>query len=123
MARKIKIPSKEELRPGARRSFVDELFERYRDAHRPSLRQISDATKGLGPGSVHVSPETIRRMLNGTTVPGHWPIVGGSADCPMPSGRYGARPSGLRRHRVHGRRANIRGKAGVCLASRPGLPR
>ena len=75
MARKIKIPSKEELRPGARRSFVDELFERYRDAHRPSLRQISDATKGLGPGSVHVSPETIRRMLNGTTVPGHWPIV------------------------------------------------
>jgi hypothetical protein len=74
MARAIRMPSEEELPPGSVRSFVIELFDLYREAHRPPLRLVSATVERLDhPGTA--SPETIRRMLNGTTVPAHWPAV------------------------------------------------
>jgi hypothetical protein len=50
------------------------MFDLYKEAHRPPLRLIS-ATVARLDHSGTASPETIRRMLNGTTVPTHWPTV------------------------------------------------
>lgn len=74
MARRVRMPTEEQLPSGSRRRFVSELFERYREADRPSLREISDAIAGREDRRGTASPETVRRMLNGTTVPG-WRTV------------------------------------------------
>ena len=74
MARMVRMPSEKELPPGARRKFVAELFARYRDADRPPLRLISTTIERRADSRSTASPETIRRMLNGTTVPG-WKTV------------------------------------------------
>ena len=68
------MPSEEELPPGSVRSFATEMFGLYKEAHRPPLRLIS-ATVARLDHSGTASPETIRRMLSGTTVPIHWPTV------------------------------------------------
>lgn len=75
MARKIRMPSEQVLLPGSVRNFARELFDRYKDAHRPPLRHISQMIERHDnlPGTA--SPETIRRMLNGTTVPANWSTV------------------------------------------------
>jgi hypothetical protein len=74
MARTMRMPSEADLPPGTVRDFVDLLFLFYRQAHRPTLREISDRIKKSDlPGTA--STETIRRMLHGTTVPAHWETV------------------------------------------------
>jgi hypothetical protein len=74
MGRTMRMPSETELPRGTVRDFVDLLFFFYRDAHRPTLREISDRIKKSDlPGTA--STETIRRMLRGTTVPTHWETV------------------------------------------------
>lgn len=75
MARTIRMPSQSELPPGAVRTFVIELFELYREARRPTLRQVSEAVRRNESLTGTASPETIRRMLQGLTVPAHWATV------------------------------------------------
>ena len=73
MPRIVRMPTKQELPAGAIRDFVEELFNLYREAHRPTLRQMSQRIEERDSDAT-ASPETIRRMLRGTTVPS-WPIV------------------------------------------------
>ena len=74
MARTMRMPSEEDLPSGTVRDFVWLLFYFYRQAHRPTLREISDRIRNSDlPGTA--STETIRRMLRGTTVPTHWDTV------------------------------------------------
>jgi hypothetical protein len=56
------------------RDFAELLFGLYREAHRPALREISAAIERSDSKSA-ASPETIRRMLLGATVPVRWAIV------------------------------------------------
>lgn len=75
MGRTLRMPSEAELPPGTVRDFVDLLFFFYRQAHRPTLREISDAIRKRDDIPGTASTETIRRMLHGTTVPAHWETV------------------------------------------------
>lgn len=75
MPYRIRVPPENELPRGPVRDFVELLFELADAAHRPTLRQISDATRNREDRQGSASPETIRRMLRGSAVPGHWPIV------------------------------------------------
>ena len=70
----IRMPSESELPPGPMRVFVQVLFDLYKDARRPTLRQISqEVSRSDVPGTA--SPEMIRRMLRGITVPSQWATV------------------------------------------------
>ena len=74
MARTMRMPDEGELPDGAVRDFVYLLFYFYRQARRPTLREISNRIDKNGlPGTA--STETIRRMLHGTTVPANWTTV------------------------------------------------
>ena len=74
MARTMRMPSEADLPPGTVRDFVWLLFYFYRQAHRPTLREISDRIQRSDlPGTA--STETIRKMLHGTTVPANWGTV------------------------------------------------
>ena len=64
----------DDLPPGTVRDFVELLFAFYREARRPTLRNISDRIEKLDLSGT-ASNETIRRMLHGTTVPAHWETV------------------------------------------------
>jgi hypothetical protein len=75
VARTLRMPSEAELPKGTVRDFVAVLFELYREAHRPTLRKISDAIRRRDDLSGTASTETIRRMLRGDTVPAHWEAV------------------------------------------------
>ncbi|SRR5713101_3288756 len=75
MARTLRMPSETELPRGPVRDFVAELFGLYREARRPTLRQISEAIRKRDDLAGTASTETVRRMLRGTTVPSHWPAV------------------------------------------------
>jgi hypothetical protein len=74
----MRMPSKEQLPNGPHRSFVEELFVHYREAGRPTLREIAkwinehQETLNLR-GTA--STETIRRILSGTVVPRTWLTV------------------------------------------------
>lgn len=78
MPHAVRMPTRYELPAGARREFVEELFDHYRAARRPTLREISvqievvDARKQL---ATAVSRETIRRMFLGRVVPKRWATV------------------------------------------------
>jgi hypothetical protein len=74
MARTMRFPSEAELPPGAVRDFAELLFWLFCKAHRPALREISAAIERSDRKGT-ASPETIRRMLLGTTVPVRWAIV------------------------------------------------
>lgn len=74
MGRVIRMPSEADLPPGTVRDFVELLFVFYRNAHRPTLRAISDAIRD-GEFRGTASPETIRRMLRGTSIPAQWETV------------------------------------------------
>jgi hypothetical protein len=74
MARTMRMPDEGELPDGAVREFVELLFYFYRQARRPTLREISDRIqRSQLPGTA--STETIRRMLRGKTVPANWTTV------------------------------------------------
>jgi hypothetical protein len=75
MARTMRFPSEAELPPGAVRDFAELLFWLYRQAHRPALRDISEKIRRNEYLHGTASPETVRRMLLGTTVPARWAIV------------------------------------------------
>jgi hypothetical protein len=75
MARTMHLPSERELPPGPVRDFAELLFWLYRRAHRPALRDISERIRRNDDLHGTASPETIRRMLLGTTVPVKWAIV------------------------------------------------
>ena len=72
------MPPEDELPGGPRREFVAELFVHYREANRPTLRQLSqwisdNADQRNLRGTA--STETIRRVMNGSTVPRNWATV------------------------------------------------
>jgi hypothetical protein len=75
MARTMRFPSEAELPPGAVRDFAELLFWLFRRAHRPALRDVSEAIRRNDDLHGTASPETVRRMLLGTTVPARWAIV------------------------------------------------
>jgi hypothetical protein len=68
MARSLRMPSTHVLPKGPRRDFVEELFEHYRAAKRPTLREISERIRDDELAGT-ASRETIRRMLLGEVVP------------------------------------------------------
>ena len=74
MARTMRMPDEGRLPDGAVRDFVWLLFHFYRQAHRPTLREISNRIR-RGEHNGTASTETIRRMLHGTTVPANWDTV------------------------------------------------
>jgi hypothetical protein len=74
MARIVRMPSEAELPPGPVRNFAALLFWLYRQAHRPALRDISEEIR-RGDFRGTASPETIRRMLRGVSVPANWATV------------------------------------------------
>ena len=73
MPRIVRMPTEQELPMGAVREFVEALFALYREAWRPTLREISNEIE-RSDSAATASPATIRRMLRGTTVPS-WQIV------------------------------------------------
>jgi hypothetical protein len=75
MARTMRFPGEDELPPGGVRDFAALLFWLYQRAHRPPLRDISETIRRNDELKGTASPETIRRMLLGTTVPVRWAIV------------------------------------------------
>jgi len=75
MGQIIRVPSGSELPDGSVRDFVTVMFHLYKQAHRPTLRQISDAIARNEDLAATASPETIRRMLRGAAVPQRWEIV------------------------------------------------
>lgn len=69
--RGIRMPSEGELPPGSHRKFLTEVFQMYRAAGRPPLRDIvAQANRMNLNGSA--SQETIRRMLKGLVIPQRW---------------------------------------------------
>jgi hypothetical protein len=75
MARIIRLPNEKDLPPGTVRDFAILLHYLYRRAHRPALREISDAIRRDDDLNGTASPETVRRMLTGASVPAHWGTV------------------------------------------------
>jgi hypothetical protein len=75
MGRALRMPSEADLPLGAVRDFVEEVFGLYREAHRPSVRHVSEMIRKNDDLAGTASPETVRRMLLGLTVPTHWPTV------------------------------------------------
>jgi hypothetical protein len=74
MARSLRMPTSSEVPSREVRSFVEVLFNLYRQARRPPLRRISaEVERSDAHGTA--SPETIRRVLRGITVPSNWETV------------------------------------------------
>lgn len=78
MPRMLRMPPKEQLPDGPHRQFVEELFMHYREAGRPTLREVAkwindhaDSRDLRGTAST----ETIRRVLSGAVVPRSWLTV------------------------------------------------
>jgi hypothetical protein len=71
----MRFPSEAELPPGAVRDFAELLFWLFCKAHRPALRDISEKIRRNEYLHGTASPETVRRMLLGITVPVRWAIV------------------------------------------------
>jgi hypothetical protein len=74
VARIIRLRDEKDLRPGTVRDFAILLHYLYRRAHRPPLRDISEAIRRKDLKGT-ASPETIRRMLTGVSVPAQWATV------------------------------------------------
>ncbi|WP_424532538.1 hypothetical protein ACOZ38_19895 [Sphaerisporangium viridialbum] len=69
--RGIRMPSEQVLPDGPHRRFLAEVFQKYRAAGRPPLRDIvAKANRMDLPGSA--SQETIRRVLKGAVIPQRW---------------------------------------------------
>jgi hypothetical protein len=69
------MPHEEDLPRGPVRDFVEILVWLYQKGHCPALREISNEILRKDDLRGTASTETIRRMLNGTTVPRRWQIV------------------------------------------------
>ncbi|MFF3437611.1 hypothetical protein [Streptosporangium sp. NPDC002721] len=67
----IKMPPTSVLPAGPHRRFVEEIFQMYRLARRPPLREIVKRAQEMDlPGSA--SAETVRRTLSGEGIPKKW---------------------------------------------------
>ncbi len=69
------MPPESDLPSGPHREFVEELFVHYREAGRPPLRQIAkwiDDNKDTRDLRGTASTETIRKVLQGRTLPRLW---------------------------------------------------
>jgi hypothetical protein len=78
MPKMLRMPPKEQLPDGPHREFVEELFMHYREAGRPTLREIAkwiDEHKDTRNLRGTASTETIRRVLIGTITPRTWLTV------------------------------------------------
>lgn len=75
MARSLRMPPLHVLPKGPRREFVEELHGYFRAAKRPTLRVISELIRNDHDLAGTASKETVRRMLQGETVPAHWETV------------------------------------------------
>lgn len=69
------MPPKAVLPEGPRRAFVEELFTHYREAGRPTLRQIESWIRDNDDLPGTASTETVRRVLLGAVVPRTWATV------------------------------------------------
>ena len=71
MPKVLKMPSVRDVPSGPRRDFVEELFELFRLAGRPTLNKVSDQILSVDrPGTA--SRETVRRALTSGAVPTRW---------------------------------------------------
>jgi hypothetical protein len=71
--RLLLLPSEEELPPGPRRRFVEELYLYFLDAGRPDLARLVSlidqlVDDPLTPVSVRLTRETVRKILKGKTL-------------------------------------------------------
>ncbi|MEV4804980.1 hypothetical protein AB0K18_33695 [Nonomuraea sp. NPDC049421] len=71
MARAIAMPSKDQVPEGPHRDFLIIVFQMYRQAGRPSLKQIVNAAERMDLQGT-ASMETIRRTLRGKIIPERW---------------------------------------------------
>ncbi|MEJ3750229.1 hypothetical protein WEI85_44100 [Actinomycetes bacterium KLBMP 9797] len=71
----VRMPSEQQLPPGPRRRFVEELFIWFRAANRPTYRAITDQMMRREDGHGTASHETVRRTLQGLTVPASWATI------------------------------------------------
>src|SRR5262249_37044739 len=75
MPKMLRMPPKQQMPDGPHRQFVEELFMHYREASRPTLREIAkwiDDHKDTRDLRGTASTETIRRVLSGAVVPRTW---------------------------------------------------
>jgi hypothetical protein len=75
MGQIIRMPTESDIPDGAVRDFAQMIFYLYKRAHRPSLREVSNAIARNPELAGTASPETIRRILRGTAVPQRWETV------------------------------------------------
>jgi hypothetical protein len=68
----LKLPDQQQLPPGAWRTFTEELFFLYREAGRPTLREIAEAVNKIDERAGTASHETLRKALLGIAVPRRW---------------------------------------------------
>ncbi|WP_420082850.1 hypothetical protein ACN6AT_37660 (plasmid) [Streptomyces sp. JL4002] len=88
------MPTLDELPEGAVRLFVEEIFFHYREAKRPSLREIQADLAEPEMLAGTASRETIRRTLRGENVPTRWTTV--HAVLTALCGRSGIEPDSMR---------------------------
>lgn len=74
MPKVLRMPPENVLRRGPHRDFVEELFEYYREAGRPTLRSVAKWITDNEDLAGTASPETVRRVLVGKVQP-TWPTV------------------------------------------------
>jgi hypothetical protein len=71
MVRAIAMPPKDRIPEGPHRDLLIVLFQMYRSAGRPPLKQIVDVAREMNlPGTA--SQETVRRTLHGKVIPERW---------------------------------------------------
>jgi hypothetical protein len=70
----LRMPPESGLRRGSHRDFVEELFEYYRQAGRPTLRAVAEWITENEELAGTASPETVRRVLVGKVQP-TWPTA------------------------------------------------
>lgn len=71
LVRAIAMPSKEQVPEGPHRDLLIVLFQMYRSAGRPPLKQIVSTAKRLNLDGT-ASQETVRRTLHGKIIPERW---------------------------------------------------
>ncbi|MFI1152554.1 hypothetical protein [Streptomyces sp. NPDC020817] len=94
MGKWLTMPTLDELGPGPVRAFVAEMYFHYRQAKRPSLREIETDLAQLDEMAGTASRETVRRILRGETVPTRWTTV--VAVLYVFCNRSGINPDGMR---------------------------
>lgn len=108
MGRVLRLPTEDEVPPGPKRSFLEEIYFHYQEAGRPTPLEIADELAQRDNMTGTASRETIRRMLRGETVPVRWSTV--AAVFVLFCERSGINPRGARS------RASAWGQGGPVLS-------